>query len=165
MNPLIVGAAHGSRKRDCDKAGLQRAEECGDVVKPLWCQYQRSVTGGCATAELVCNIQSSPIDLRPGEVFGYSGPILVVIDERECRVIGLQAGALAQHSGNGLLKHVPEVTVAIGADVRKTEVEDRLPLAPLPGNMVSSTVRREGTAQMRSAGLLSRTSAEPSDAL
>ena len=56
MNPLIVGAAHRSRKRNCDEPGLQRSQKRGDVVEPLWCQYHRPVTGRRAKAELVCNI-------------------------------------------------------------------------------------------------------------
>ena len=45
MNPLIVGAAHRSRKRNCNEPGLQRSQKCGDVVEPLWCQYHSPVTG------------------------------------------------------------------------------------------------------------------------
>ena len=38
INPLIVGAAHRSRKRNSDKPGLQRSQKRGDVVEALWCQ-------------------------------------------------------------------------------------------------------------------------------
>ena len=56
MNPLIVGAAHRSRKRHCDKPALQRSQKRGDVVEPLWCQYHGTVTDRCAKTEFVCNV-------------------------------------------------------------------------------------------------------------
>ena len=97
INSLIVGAAHRRRKRNRDEPRLQRSQECGDVVEPLWCQYHRAVTARCAMPKLVCNIQRSSIRLRPGKAFGNPSPILFVIIESECGVIGLNAGALTQH--------------------------------------------------------------------
>src|ERR1700758_1030925 len=98
MNPLIVGAAHGSRKRNCDKPGLQRSQKRGDVVEPLRCQDKGPVTRGRATAELVRNVHRAAIRLRPSKGFGNAGPVLVVIDECECWVIRLQTGTLPEHS-------------------------------------------------------------------
>ena len=115
LNALIAGATQRNRKRNRDMSRLQCAEKRDDVVKPLWCQYDRAVTRRPAMFELPCNVQCSPIHLRPRQAFGNAVPFLLVVNKRERRVIGLQTGALAQHSRNGRLNHLHEATVAIAA--------------------------------------------------
>ncbi len=64
--------------------------------------------------ELPCNVQCSPIQLRPRQAFGNAVPVLLVMNKRERRVSGLQTGTLAQHGQYGSL-HGHQVTVAVAA--------------------------------------------------
>jgi hypothetical protein len=49
-------------------------------------------------------------------------PSPLVINERECRVIGLQTGTLTQQSRNGHLNHGHQVTVAVAAAPSKSPI-------------------------------------------
>jgi hypothetical protein len=47
-------------------------------------------------ADFLRHIQRAPVQLRPGQAFGNSVGILVVLGERECDVVRRQAGPLTQ---------------------------------------------------------------------
>ena len=76
-----------------------------DVVESLRRQYHGAVAGRRTKPEFARDVQHSPIQLQPRQSFRNAVPVLLVINKRERRVIGLQTGALAQHSGNRRLKH------------------------------------------------------------
>ena len=105
IDTFIAGATQRDRKRNRNEPGLQCAQKRDDVVQSLRRQYHRAITGRPAKSELACNVQRSPIQLRPRQAFGNAGPVLLVINERECRVIGLQTGTLAQQGRKRCFDH------------------------------------------------------------
>lgn len=89
-----------NRQRNRDTSGLQRAEKSNDVFDSLRCQYHCPITGRPHMPERLGDIEHSPIQLRPGQGFGNTGPVLLVIDVGDGRTIGVHTGALAQRGGN-----------------------------------------------------------------
>lgn len=82
-----------NRQRNRDTSGLQRAEKSNDVFDSLRCQYHCPITGRPHMPERLGDIEHSPIQLRPGQGFGNTGPVLLVIDVGDGRTIGY-TGAL-----------------------------------------------------------------------
>lgn len=61
----------------------------------LRCQYHCPITGRPHMPERLGDIEHSPIQLRPGQGFGNTGPVLLVIDVGDGRTIGVHTGARA----------------------------------------------------------------------
>ena len=87
------------RQRNRDEARLQRSQKCGDVVEPLRGQNRGPITNRSAESQLLGNDERSPIHLRPGQAFGKTVRVYLVVDEGVGRGIRLLAGTLLQQSG------------------------------------------------------------------
>jgi len=86
---FVVRADLRHCQRNRDASGLHRAQESQDVLEPLRSQDHGSFPGRAMPLDLVRNVKRSLVQLRPGHDFSDARPILLVVGERESRIVGL----------------------------------------------------------------------------
>lgn len=91
-------ALRRSRQRNRNDSRLKRGEERQDVLEVLWCQDDRTITDSRRRLEFRSQIPGALIDLSPGERVRDAFGVLLVVDEGEGNVVGLQTRAFSQDS-------------------------------------------------------------------